>query len=133
MQDRNGEKNFREQKAIYIVQISGGAEMIFYESFWDAAKCLPHADRLATIEAIVAYGCEGIIPNLTGAPMAVFLMAKPLIDANAERKANGSKGGRPRKEEKTENPTQRTAGKFINFKQSDTDWNDVADQIKAAQ
>lgn len=104
--------------------------MIFYESFWDAAKCLPPADRAATIEAIVAYGCEGIVPSLTGAPMAIFLMAKPLIDANAQRKANGSKGGRPRKDE---NPSQRTAGKFINFSPSETNWDDVADKIKAAQ
>ena len=103
--------------------------MIFYESFWDAAKCLPPADRMATIEAIVAYGCEGKIPNLTGAPQAIFLMAKPLLDANAERKANGQKGGRPRKG----NPTQRTAGKFINFTPSDTNWDDAADKIIAAQ
>lgn len=104
--------------------------MIFYESFWEAAKCLPPADRSAAIEAIVAYGCEGIEPKLTGASKAIFLMAKPLIDANAERKANGAKGGRPRKEV---NPTQKTAGKFINFTPSDTDWDETARKIMAAQ
>lgn len=104
--------------------------MIFYESFWQAAKCLPPVDRAATIEAIVAYGCEGVMPKLTGAPQAIFLMAKPLIDANAERKVNGSKGGRPRKDA---NPTQKTAGKFINFAPSDTNWNDAAEKIMAVQ
>ena len=104
--------------------------MIFYESFWEAAKCLSPADRAATLEAIIAYGCEGKIPSLKGAPLAIFTMAKPLIDANAERKQNGAKGGRPRKDG---NPPRRTANKFINFEPSGTNWDDVADKIIAAQ
>lgn len=104
--------------------------MIFYESFWEAAKCLPPAERAATVEAIVAYGCEGVMPNLDGASKAIFLMAKPLIDANVARKENGAKGGRPRKDK---NPTQKTAGKFINFTPSDTDWDDTARKIMAVQ
>lgn len=104
--------------------------MIFYESWWEAAKCLSPADRSATVEAIIAYGCEGIIPNLKGAPQAIFLMAKPLIDANEAKKAAGAKGGRPRKDG---NPTQRAAGKFINFTPSDTDWDDAARKIMAVQ
>lgn len=104
--------------------------MIFYESFWEAAKCLPPADRSAAIEAIVAYGCEDIEPKLTGASKAIFLMAKPLIDANAAKKAAGAKGGRPRKDG---SPPQRAAGKFINFAPSDTDWDETARKIMAAQ
>lgn len=104
--------------------------MIFYESFWEAAKCLPPADRSAVIEAIVAYGCEGIELKLTGAGKAIFLVAKPLIDANAAKKAAGVKGGRPRKDG---SPPQRAAGKFINFTPSDTDWDEKAYQIMAAQ
>lgn len=103
--------------------------MVFYESWWEAAKCLSPADRSATVEAIVAYGCEGIEPKLSGASKAVFLMAKPLIDANEAKRKAGAKGGRPKKSE-----TQpKTAGKFINFAPSDTDWDDKAYQIMAAQ
>ena len=104
--------------------------MIFYESWYEAVKELPPAERAATYDAIIAYGCEGIMPEkLTGIPKTVFTLAKPLIDANAERKANGAKGGRPRKDG---NPTRRAA-KFINFTPSNTDWNDAAEAIMAAQ
>lgn len=105
--------------------------MIFYESFYEACKDLSPADRFAAYDAIIAYGCAGVVPEkLTGTAKAIFTMAKPLLDANAERKANGAKGGRPRKDG---NPPQRTAGKFINFEPSGTDWDAVADEIKAAQ
>lgn len=104
--------------------------MIFYESFYDACKDLPEQERLKTFDAIISYGCAGIIPEeLTGTPKAIFTLAKPLLDANAERKANGAKGGRPRKDG---NPIRRSS-KCINFTPSDTDWNEAADLIIAAQ
>ena len=105
--------------------------MIFYESWYEAVKDLPDTERLAAYDAIVAYGCDGTMPdNLQGITKTVFTLAKPLIDANAERKANGMKGGRPRKDG---NPTRRAANKFINFTPSDTNWNDAAFAIMAAQ
>jgi len=106
--------------------------MIFYESWYEAIKDMKKpVDRLAAYESIIAYGCENILPkNLKGTPKSIFIMAKPLLDANAERKANGAKGGRPTKDG---NPPKRTAGKFINFEPSGTDWDAVADEIKAAQ
>lgn len=101
--------------------------MIFYESFYYACKDLPEQERLKTFDAIISYGCAGIIPeDLTGTPKAIFTLAKPLLDANMERKANGKKGGRPRKE----NPF---GSKFINFTPSGMDWDDAAVQVMAAQ
>ena len=97
--------------------------MIFYESFYEAAKYLKPSDRVAFLNAVLEYGCEGKIPELDNVPMAMFLMAKPLIDANMARKKNGSKGGRPRKD----------TGKFVNFQQSNTDWDSVADMVMDAQ
>lgn len=102
--------------------------MIFYESFYEAAQHLPQKDADAFINAVVSYGCTGKEPEVKGVPMAMFMMAKPLIDANAERRKNGAKGGRPK-----ENPNARTAGKFINFAPSGENWNDAADKIMAAQ
>jgi len=110
--------------------------MIFYESFYEACKGLSAEDRAQAYDAIIAYGCAGIEPQGLGTiPQIIFTMAKPLMDANKERKANGAKGGRPKKDA---NPTQaatpqRTTGKFINFAPSGTNWDTVADQIMAAQ
>ena len=95
--------------------------MIFYESFYEAAKYLNHEDKSAFLNAVLEYGCEGKVPELKGVPMAMFLMAKPIIDANNARKQNGSKGGRPKKEKST--------GRFNNFEPSGIDYNVVADRI----
>lgn len=99
--------------------------MIFYESFYEAAQYLQKRDRDEFISAVLEYGCTGNTPNINGVPMAMFMMAKPLIDANKARKSNGSKGGRPKKE--------KSVGKFDNYEQSDTNWNEVADRIMEAQ
>ena len=107
------------------------AKMIFYESIYEACQELSEAERAQVYKAVIEYGCAGILPdNLSGTAKAIFIMAKPLIDANAQKKANGKKGGRPKKEETL---PQRTAGKFINFKQSGTDWDAVADKIMETQ
>lgn len=95
--------------------------MIFYESFYEAAKYLNPEDKSAFLNAVLEYGCEGKVPELKGVPMAMFLMAKPIIDANNARKQNGSKGGRPKKEKST--------GRFNNFEPSGTDYNAVAEKI----
>jgi hypothetical protein len=105
--------------------------MIFYESIYEACQELSESERLQVYRAVIEYGCAGILPdNLSGTAKAIFIMAKPLLDANAQKKAAGKKGGRPKKEE---SQPQRTAGKFINFKQSGTDWNAVADKIMETQ
>lgn len=98
--------------------------MIFYESIYEACKGLSAEDRAQTYEAIINYGCAGILPEkLSPVPNAIFIMAKPLLDSAKDKRENGKKGGRPKK----------GAGKFVNFSQSDTDWDAVADQIIAVQ
>lgn len=95
--------------------------MIFYESFYEAAKFLSPEDRSVFLNAVLEYGCEGTVPEIKGVAMAMFLMAKPLIDANNARKQNGSKGGRPKGGKNT--------NKFVNFEQSGADYNAIADEI----
>ena len=69
--------------------------VVFYRSFWEAIKQLPEKERLESITAILEYGLDEIEPKSAGVASAMFLMAKPQIDANNRRYQNGTKGGRP--------------------------------------
>lgn len=95
--------------------------MIFYPSFYEACKALDAKDRVQTYEAIIEYGCAGIEPkkdSLSPIANAIFIMAKPLIDAAAQKRENGKKGGRPKK-----------TNKFLDYPQSDTNYDSVAEAI----
>ena len=69
--------------------------VVFYRSFWEAIKQLPKKERLESLTAILDYGLDEIEPKSAGVASAMFLMAKPQIDANNRRYQNGTKGGRP--------------------------------------
>lgn len=71
---------------------------IFYASFYEAIKDLPAGQRLAAYDAITRYALTGEMPELEGVVKIVFTLVKPQIDANLEKRENGKKGGRPRKE-----------------------------------
>ena len=77
---------------------------IFYGSFYEAIEQLDDTDRLAAFDMISRYALTGEKPEgASGAGYAIFLMAKPQIDANEQKRENGKKGGRPKTEEE---PTQ---------------------------
>lgn len=72
---------------------------VFYKSFYDAAAVLQPEDRLAFYDALAEYAICGEDPEpATPVAEAMFLMAKPQIDANEKRREDGKKGGRPSKE-----------------------------------
>lgn len=72
---------------------------IFYESFAEAINLLPAQDQLEAYKAIIAYGLYGDLPEFdSNAAQAIFIMAKPQMDANKKRRAGGASGGRPKKE-----------------------------------
>lgn len=72
---------------------------IFYESFAEAIDLLPAEDQLEAYKAICSYGITGELPEFdSNAARAIFIMAKPQIDANQKKRAGGTTGGRPRKE-----------------------------------
>lgn len=71
---------------------------VFYRSFFEAAALLPEAEQAAFFMALCRYALEGTEPELPGALAALFLMARPILDANQQRYENGKKGGRPRQE-----------------------------------
>lgn len=70
--------------------------IVFYRSFFEAISELPDEDQLAAYQAVVGYAMNGIEPEVSGTAKAIFLMAKPQIDANNQRYANGKKGGAPK-------------------------------------
>nr|DAT57146.1 MAG TPA: hypothetical protein [Caudoviricetes sp.] len=77
--------------------------LIFYSSFAKAIKRLPDAEQLKALWAIIDYGLDDAEPEDDGGTyMSIFDMAKPQIDANIKRKADGAKGGRPAKHAYTE-------------------------------
>ena len=63
--------------------------VLFYRSFYDALKNIPCDERLKVYDAIMEYGMYDIEPELTGVALAIFLLAKPQIDANNKRYKNG--------------------------------------------
>lgn len=72
--------------------------LLFYRSFYEAAKSLNKTERLRFYDAILEYALDGVEPEKTGSAFfALYTMAKPIIDANNLRFENGKKGGRPTK------------------------------------
>lgn len=70
--------------------------VLFYRSFYDALKNIPPDDRLKVYDAIMEYGMYDREPELEGVALAIFLLAKPQIDANNKRYENGCKAKKKR-------------------------------------
>ena len=79
---------------------------------------LNNAERMRLIDAIVTYADQGIIPKLPRLLTAIFSPIKTTIDNDAEKyeakvaavRANGAKGGRPRKAEKPNETKKKQVG-----------------------
>lgn len=78
---------------------------IFYPSFYETSAYLPDDVKLKTLSYIIEYGLYGKEPTPdSSTSYAQFVLIKPQIDANTERRENGKKGaeygklgGRPKK------------------------------------
>lgn len=74
---------------------------VMYRSFVDALELLTDEEYGAATRAINRYAIYGEEPGeLSRMAQMVFIMARPQIDANNDRRENGKKGGRPPKAEK---------------------------------
>ena len=76
--------------------------IILYRSLREATKQLDLETRAKVYDAVMDYAFDGVEPEETGVIQAMFLMMKPIIDANNQRYENGCKGGRPKNQNKTE-------------------------------
>lgn len=83
--------------------------VVFLPSFHEAIKDLPDDVRLGVYDAVICYGLYGEIVEMSPTVKCMFTLMKPNIDASQRRyrtaKANGSKGGRPKKNQ-PQNQTQ---------------------------
>lgn len=77
---------------------------IFYRSFYESIKELPADQQSEVYTAVFEYSLNQNEVELSGITKAIFTLIKPQLDANLKRYANGSKGGRPKKEETKTKP-----------------------------
>lgn len=82
----------------------------FFRSYFDSARMMSDADRLAFYDAVLGYALYDIEPVLGGSPALVFTAIQPILDESAKwqdtkkaRAEGGKSGGRPRKENQEEN------------------------------
>lgn len=71
---------------------------VFYRSFFEAAKDLEPADKLAVYDAIFEYVFEKKRKKLSGVSAIILTLVIPNLDAAISNRQNGKKGGRPKKE-----------------------------------
>lgn len=63
--------------------MSNNESFVFYKSFLDAIELLPEEEQLKAFKLITHYGANGELPKGEQTlANAIFLMAKPNIDAN---------------------------------------------------
>ena len=70
---------------------------LFYRSFWSGGSKLKPRERLAFYDALAQYAFTGQETSLSHNAAICWEFAKPLIDSNNKKYADGSKGGRPQK------------------------------------
>ena len=70
---------------------------VFYKSFGKAIENLPPEKYKECMKALISYAINGEEIQSDDPMVTMYLaLTKPQIDANATRRENGSKGGRPR-------------------------------------
>lgn len=75
---------------------------VFYKNWAKAMDILPPEEYKETMKAIFSYAMEDIEPDIDGFGASLFEMARPVIDANNKRYADGRRGGRPPKKDSSE-------------------------------
>lgn len=73
--------------------------MVIHDDFWEASQYIPTEQRTGFFHALIAYGMAGVEPSPKEPWYALFIAFRGRIDMSVRNSANGSKGGRPRKNE----------------------------------
>ena len=78
-----------------VDQIDG---FTFFRSYREAVAEMDDPVKLEVLEAIIAYGLDGVEPTLSSPfSRSVFAAVKPNLDSSRESVLNGKRGGRPKK------------------------------------
>ena len=77
-------------------ETEGKRAFLFYESYYRAADEMSAKDKAAFVLALCAYIFDGTEPELKGTAKVAWLLTKPVIDSDVNRRKNGKKGGRPK-------------------------------------
>jgi hypothetical protein len=106
--------------------------IIIYRSFYDAIKELEPMHQAEVWKAVFEYGLNQNEVDLSGLPSIIFKLIKPQLDANIRKYENGTKGGRPKKQnetkEKPNNNLNETKAKAnVNVNDNGNDNNNVKD------
>ena len=88
----------------------GKDSFVFYRSFYESIKNLDKEIQLEIYNAICNYSLNDEQMELSPIANAIFTLIKPNIDSATKRYnasvENGKKGGRPKKKENLEKPSQ---------------------------
>ena len=84
---------------------------VFYRSFYEAIKDLDKKEQSNLLSAICELALNGTEIELNGISSTIFKLIKPQINANLKRYKNGSKGGRPKTENKPKENQSKTKHK----------------------
>ena len=69
----------------------------FFAAYYEAAQHLSAKDRAAFYEAVINYSFTAKEPALKGQSEMCWILVKPYLEKSMDDFLNGSKGGRPRK------------------------------------
>ena len=106
---------------------------MMYRSQCEAIRNLPPEQFKAVVCALWDYEMDGIIPEGDPVVIAMFGMAKPLIDRRNVHYENGKKGGRPKTEKPNENqnkPNETVKDKGERKKEKGEKIKDIKERIK---
>jgi hypothetical protein len=70
---------------------------IFYKSFYEALEGMDKESQADCLMALARYALTGEEPIITPTVRLFFTLAKPIVDLNNKKFANGCKGGRPKR------------------------------------
>ena len=74
----------------------------FYKNYYELIKYLPNKERLQVVDAILKYMFENQETQFSGLLNGIWINLKMPLNNSKTNIENGKKGGRPKKQNKTE-------------------------------
>ncbi len=101
---------------------------IFYRSFYDAISTLPESEQNAMFRAVFDMSFDMKEPQLEGVSRTIFMLLKPIIQANIKNYQNGTKPKRKRTGSEQEAKPKRKGSQTEGNKDKNKDVNNNKDK-----